>query len=228
MPNLGSKNQIQQSSFSSKDRKAILGGTFDPIHLGHIKLAQHIAQWLEVKKLTLLPAHIPPHKKHTFASSIQRRKMVDLVCHHIPLFESDEREIKRSSASYTVESLQQIKNENPQQQLFFIIGMDSLINLTTWRQWKNILSLCHLVVSSRPDYKMSSLNSEIKALISQHQASTLDHIRYRQAGSIFINHDKNYSISSTDIRASLSQGSSDHNHLPDFISKFIRQEKLYC
>jgi nicotinate-nucleotide adenylyltransferase len=227
MPNLNSQNKGQQAAFLGKDRKAILGGTFDPIHWGHIKLAQHIAQWLEVKKLTLLPAHIPPHKKNTFASSMQRRKMVSLVCQHMSLFESDEREIKCSSASYTIETLQQIKDENPQKQLFFIMGMDSLINFTTWHQWQDILSLCHLVVSSRPDYKMSSLNSEIKAFVSQHLTNNLDHIRHRQAGSIFINHDNNYPISSTDIRALLSQDKPIDNHLPDFISTFIRQQKLY-
>ena len=65
--------------------------------------------------------------------------MVSLVCQHMSLFESDEREIKRSSASYTIETLQQIKDENPQKQLFFIMGMDSLINFTTWHQWQDIL-----------------------------------------------------------------------------------------
>jgi nicotinate-nucleotide adenylyltransferase len=143
------------------------------------------------------------------------------------LFESDEREIKRSSASYTIETLQQIKDENPQKQLFFIMGMDSLINFTTWHQWQDILSVCHLVVSSRPDYKMSSLNTEIKAFVNQHLANNLDHIRHRQAGSIFINHDNNYPISSTDIRALLSQDKPIEKHLPDFISTFIRQQKLY-
>jgi nicotinic acid mononucleotide adenylyltransferase len=74
---------------------------------------------------------------------------------------------------------------------------------------------------------MSSLNTEIKAFVNQHLANNLDHIRHRQAGSIFINHDNNYPISSTDIRALLSQDKPIDNHLPDFISTFIRQQKLY-
>ena len=146
-------------------RIAILGGTFDPIHHGHLKPAQQVANWLKLEKLVLLPAHIPPHKNGTYANASQRKAMVELVCEHDKLFHIDSRELTRTSPSYTVETLKEIKSENPHSQLFFIIGMDSLLNFTSWHQWQEILMLCHLVVNNRPQYEFASINIQTKNLL---------------------------------------------------------------
>ena len=105
-----------------------MGGTFDPIHNGHIETAKETAKWLNVEQLFLLPAHIP-HKYSSTASALHREKMVSIICQQQPLFQLDNRELKRKTSSYTVTSLQEIKQEQPESILFFIIGMDSFLNL---------------------------------------------------------------------------------------------------
>jgi len=208
-------------------RIAILGGTFDPIHLGHLKPAQQVAKWLDVEQLTLLPAHIPPHKNGTYANAKQRQAMVDLVCQYNPLFKIDARELARSTPSYTVETLRELKRDNPQCQLFFIIGMDSLLNFTLWHQWQEILTLCHLVVNSRPHYDISTINNETKELLKQRQTNNLSDIEQAQSGRIFIQENLLCDISSTEIRAQLKNLSTDNNYLPEYIFNYINQQQLY-
>ena len=98
-----SLNKVKQLT-----RIGILGGTFDPIHFGHINPAINTAKWLELSQLILLPAHIPPHKSQTKASALHRKAMVSLVCDDYPLFKLDDRELLRSSPSYTVETLKEM------------------------------------------------------------------------------------------------------------------------
>jgi nicotinate-nucleotide adenylyltransferase len=158
---------------NQKKSIAILGGTFDPIHYGHILPAQHVRTWLGVDHITLLPAHIPPHKQTTTVNSIHRTAMVRLICQHEAGFICDARELNRSSHSYTVESLKEIKAESPNTQLFFIIGMDSLHTFMQWHQWEEILTLCHLVVNTRPHYHISQLPSTTQQLVKRcHYANT--------------------------------------------------------
>ncbi len=225
--NSDSKAKTQVRSACSTQRKAILGGTFDPIHFGHIKPAEAIAQWLQIEHIHLLPAHIPPHKNRTYATATQRLAMVNLVCQHLPLFSCDDRELTRGSPSYTIDTLREIKAQNPQQQLFFIIGMDSLVNFSSWHQWQQILDFCHLVVNSRPQYQLDDLNSDIKALVEQHQASHLRDVEGCAAGRIFIHHNQQHPISSTAIRTAISQQQYLAEQLPEFIADYIHQQQLY-
>ena len=157
---------------------ALLGGTFDPIHNGHLIPAKHVAQWLGLEQIRLMPAHIPPHKSLVTASAAQRVDMVKLASESEPLFMCDERELNRSEHSYTVDTLNEIKNEQPNSVLFFIIGMDSLLTFTQWKNWQEILTLCHLVVNCRPNYPLENLNDETQSLIKNYgvitQSQSLD------------------------------------------------------
>ena len=198
-------------------RIGILGGTFDPIHLGHIQPAINTAEFLNLKQIALLPAHIPPHKKQTTATAKHRKAMVELVCQAYDLFSLDERELHKDSPSYTVETLQAIKNEHSNSQVFFIIGMDSLLNFTSWHRWQDILTLCHLVVNTRPEHDLTNASPETLALINKHQM-TLQEIETQSAGGIIIRNDESWQISSTEIRAQL-------KHSP---SKFDTNKQMLC
>ena len=153
----------------------ILGGTFDPIHLGHTQSAQAVANQLNLTEVLLIPAHIPPHKISAklvpHASAEQRAAMVEIACQKSELFTCDLRELKRSGHSYTVDTLKELKQQYPTKALFFIIGMDSLLTFTTWHKYKEILSLCHLVVNTRPNYSIEQLNEETKTLLSNCQTA---------------------------------------------------------
>ncbi|NQZ24199.1 MAG: nicotinate-nucleotide adenylyltransferase [Colwellia sp.] len=206
---------------------AIMGGTFDPIHRGHIETAKETAKWLNVDQLTLLPAHIPPHKDSTTASALHREKMVELVCQQQPLFHLDNRELKRDSSSYTVTSLQEIKQEQPKSKIFFIIGMDSLLNFTTWHQWQTIISLCHLVVNVRPGYPLNQINTATQELLNNHQINNINEIVQRDAGGIILHKNQSFDISSSEIRQQFYDGYLKENILTKTVHQYIIQEKLY-
>jgi nicotinate-nucleotide adenylyltransferase len=206
---------------------AIMGGTFDPIHNGHIETAKETAAWLKVTQLLLLPAHIPPHKNTTTASAMHREEMVRLVCQEQPLFQLDNRELKRHTSSYTVTSLQEIKQEQPNSRIFFIIGMDSLLSFTTWHQWQTILSLCHIVVNIRPGYQLAKVNSATQKLLKLHQISDLKALNAQDCGGIIFHQNQTFNISSSEIRTQLHHKNVKKNSLTKSVSQYIQQENLY-
>jgi nicotinate-nucleotide adenylyltransferase len=206
---------------------AIMGGTFDPIHNGHIETAKETAAWLNVEQLLFLPAHIPPHKSTTSASAQHREAMVKLICRQHPLFQLDNRELKRNTASYTVTSLQEIKQEQPESRVFFIIGMDSLLNFTCWHQWQTILSLSHLVVNIRPGYQLKQINNETQKLLHNHQINDLSELKQKDAGGVIFHQNQSLDISSSEIRHQLLNNKFDKNHLAESVHHYNIQENLY-
>ena len=209
----------------------ILGGTFDPIHLGHTQSAQAVADELALKKILLIPAHIPPHKSLPelvpHASAEQRAAMVAIACQQTPLFSCDTRELQRSGHSYTVDTLKELKQEYPQQTLYFIIGMDSLMTFTRWHQYQEILTLCHLVVNTRPNYPIEQLNKATKALLGKHQTTDITELTQVNSGKIYFTKACFFDISSTQIRQGLAQQQSVHQQLLPAIAEFIHKNKLY-
>ncbi len=210
-----------------QNRIGLFGGTFDPIHYGHINTANHIANWLSLKELSLIPCHIPPHKSSASATAQQREEMVQLVCNQQPLFTLDNRELTKTSTSYTVETLAQIKQEHPNSCLFFIIGMDSLLSFTTWHRWQEILKLAHIVVSTRPGYNLANSNQATKDLLTKHLADSLSAITNKSSGCILLSPENNHNISSSQIRCSLKEQLPVQNLLPENIYRYINRYKLY-
>jgi len=195
----------------------LLGGTFDPIHKGHIEPAKHVFTQFHLDKILVIPAHKPPHKNTTQAATEHRVNMAEIVCNNETCFTLDTREINRTSISYTIDTLKEINIEFPNSELFFIMGMDSLLSFTRWHLWQNILKRCHLVVNTRPGYNLLSLNTETKALLNQHYISVPDYQKkideylgdknsgsvIKKAGYIFLHNAELVSISSTEIRNNL-------------------------
>lgn len=226
-------------------RIGILGGTFDPIHLGHIQPAKQVIKKYKLDKLLIIPAHKPPHKASTNATTEQRVKMVELVCDQENSFILDTREIERSTLSYTVDTIKELKIDYPTSQLFFIMGMDSLLNFTQWYMWESILQSCNLIVNTRPGYELSSLNNDTKKLLNKYKASAnkeingpLNHSYFVQkktksdnlkitTGNIYINHCDELNISSTIIRKNLALNVNCDQWLTKAVLKFINANHLY-
>ncbi|WDE03853.1 nicotinate-nucleotide adenylyltransferase [Thalassomonas viridans] len=205
----------------------ILGGTFDPIHLGHINPAKELLRWLGLKELVLMPAAIPPHKAGTSASARQRADMVKLVCGQEKVFHCDERELKRAATSYTLATLLEIKKEHPHQRIFFIIGMDSLFTFTRWHKWQEILTLCHLVVNTRPGYETADMPADTRQLLARHQVTDVGALKQSMAGHIILAPESRWDISSTGIRQQLKSGEDCRHLLPAPVLTYIRQHNLY-
>lgn len=215
----------------TKQGIGILGGTFDPIHLGHTHSAQSVASELGLEKVLLIPTYISPHKAMVdqipHATPKQRANMVSLACKQSSIFQCDEREIHRSGHSYTIDTLKELKDENPKRTLYFIIGMDSLMTFTRWHQHQEILRLCHLVVNTRPNYPIEQINDETKQLLACHQTSQVNELAELNAGKIFFAQQSFYDISSTQIRQKLAEQKDCLEQLLPTISDFIHKNKLY-
>jgi nicotinate-nucleotide adenylyltransferase len=213
----------------------ILGGTFDPIHLGHTLPAKVVADYLSLTQVLLIPASIPPHKATPNVSAKQRAEMVHLACQSEHVFTCDERELKRDGNSYTVDTLKELKEAFPQQALYFIVGLDSLLTFTRWHKYQEILSLCHLVVNTRPNYQLDNVDQTTTALLNNHQIHTIDELKKRNSGGIFLfphtlpayqNH-LDLNISSSEIRQQLANSQDCQQLLAPSVYTFINMNKLY-
>lgn len=209
----------------------ILGGSFDPIHLGHIQSAQSVAVELGLSKVLLIPAHISPHKTSLDlspnASPTQRADMVELACQNTPIFNCDKRELNRAGCSYTVDTLEELTIQYPSQPLNFIIGMDSLLSFTRWHQYQKILSLCHIIVNTRPNYSITQMNSQTKTLLANHQTDNKDDLLSCAAGKIYFAKPVLFNVSSTKIRENIKQNKSNLSLLLPEIEEYIDKNKLY-
>ena len=205
---------------------AIFGGTFDPIHYGHMFPAIHAAQWLKLDTVNLLPANIPPHKAKAKVENAHRVTMLELACQHYPIFTIDDRELSKNTPSYTVETLREYRSMHPNARLYFFVGMDSLLTFTTWYQWQEILSLCHLVVTTRPGYDSAAAPDEIKELLQQYEIN-LAQAKKVLAGGIIIAPPIAHDVSSTQIRGLIASEQDITPYTLDTIASYITTQKLY-
>ena len=129
---------------------AIFGGTFDPVHLGHINMAKQCVNALNLNTLYFMPCALPAHKMAPGISTEHRVAMLNAAIAPYPFFQLDLRELHRTGPSYSLLSLQELRAQHPNTPIVFLIGMDSFNNLDKWYQWQAITQLCHIVVYQRP------------------------------------------------------------------------------
>lgn len=208
----------------------IFGGTFDPVHLGHLRTALEVQQALQLQQLRFIPCANPPHRTPPQASAGQRLAMLRSVItgqHH---FIVDTRELDRGGVSYMVDTLQSIRAELPDTTLCLIMGMDALRNFAEWRRYLEILSLAHIVVMQRPGNSLEELRSHptVYTLIEQRRATRLQELRQQPAGLIWFQPVTQLAISATAIRAMCAHGESIQYLVPDAVRDYISQHTLYC
>ena len=202
----------------------IRGGTFDPIHIAHLRATLEVAEALSLQQVHLIPGSIPPHRPQTLATADQRLEMVKLATQSNDLFVPDDRELKREGASFTVDTLRSFREEfGDTQPICLIIGMDAFLSFTTWYEWETIITLAHLVVTSRPDYTAQPLQTWAQALQTE---NTLD-LHAQPAGKLFFIETTALSVSATDIRHQQAEGRSIRYLVPDAVYDYIQQQHLY-
>ncbi|WP_137222707.1 nicotinate-nucleotide adenylyltransferase [Shewanella sp. MEBiC00475] len=210
-------------------RIGILGGTFDPIHLGHINPALDVKQQLNLDQVWLMPNHIPPHKNTTVVNSHHRLEMVKLVCQQYPQFKLCDIEINRNTPSYSVTTLTLLAQQYPNDEFFFIMGMDSFIQLPLWHQWQSLFALCHIALCQRPGWSMDTHSEMTKQLLlRQATPDYLNSPTHTKYGKIFCINSKLTDISSSEIREMLAQGLDTSSVLTPATIDYIHQHKLYC
>ncbi|MEH6452904.1 MAG: nicotinate-nucleotide adenylyltransferase [Psychromonas sp.] len=214
-----SKN-IQQQAI------AFLGGTFDPVHFGHLRPALEISEALSLKQLFFMPNYISPHKSVIHSEPKQRCEMVQLALRNQPRMSIDTRELNRSTPSYTANTLKELKQQYPDTPICFIMGMDSLLSFDTWFQWQDILSYCHLIISHRPGWECV-FNEQVQTLVDAHQTSNKHDLHNIQAGKIYFQSTSQLAISSSEIRQLLNNDISIDYLVPEAVNDYIKLHQLY-
>lgn len=210
---------------------ALLGGTFDPAHFGHLRIAAETAAALKLPEVRLIPSKTPVHRTRPGASETQRLEMLKLAVAEVPGLAIDDRELTRDTPSYTALTLDSLRAEFPQRPLIWLIGVDAFVHVQTWFQWPRLFDLAHFVVLNRPGFAVSQVLTPALADVWQGRL-TRDPAQLASTthGLIFLHTVTPQAISATDIRNRIAAGSDDSglvSLLPAPVLAYIRAHQLY-
>jgi len=204
----------------------VLGGTFDPVHHGHLRLALEAAEALDLEEVRLIPAGQPPHRVQPVASAPDRLALVEAAVGGTPRLRADRREADRPGPSYTVDTLASLRSDLGRRPLFLLLGMDAFRGLDTWHRWREIPRLAHLAVARRPGGRLP-VQGPVAELLSGARVDDPRTLRRRPAGSVVLVDVPPLAISATRIRELLGAGRDPRWLLPDSTLALIRQRGLY-
>ncbi|MDH3355233.1 MAG: nicotinate-nucleotide adenylyltransferase [Chromatiales bacterium] len=214
----------------------IVGGTFDPIHYGHLRMALEVANQHTLDEVRFIPSAKPPHRSEPDATDLQRLNMVELAIMSEERFVLDDREYRREGDSFMVDTLESLRDELGENvSLILILGSDAFLGLPNWHQWKKLLTLAHIAVVLRPD-RSNALNVEnditgedlvLKKLYDSHHSDDLNDLKKNPCGSIFTVETTALEISASNIRKMVAAGESPQFLLPETVLNFIYEHNLY-
>lgn len=206
----------------------ILGGTFNPIHHGHLHLATRLQQTLGFETIRFMPAAIPALKDTPNVSAAQRAEMIKLAIIGHPIFQIDTRELERPGPSYSIDSLISLRKElGNMASICWLIGSDAFAKLNTWHRWNELLNYCHFVVVKRPHSEYLNWNDEVECLLESHQTKNIDTIKNSASGKILIQEIEALDISSTQIRLHIASKEDVSNLMPSNLINYIQTHHLY-
>jgi len=207
----------------------IFGGTFDPVHYGHIKPALSVKQALKLSQLRFIPNRLPPHRETPWLSAQQRLSLLETALKDYSDVIIDQRELTRDGHSYMVDTLASLRDEFPDETLCLIIGMDAFMGITSWHQWHSIFDLCHLVVTMRPGFDPSTIEDQMSAEDYRFLAGRMTQqpaaLTARETGKILLQSVPQLDISSTQIRENLLKDEDVRHWMPESAYKKLREIK---
>jgi nicotinate-nucleotide adenylyltransferase len=198
----------------------ILGGTFDPIHLGHLHIASQVASRLGLQQLQFMPCALPVHRDRPCASAEQRCEMIELAIAERPEFVLNALELQRAGPSYSVDSLREISCRS-QQSLVLILGADAFNGFCSWKSPEEILRLANLVVCGRPGFEIDN------GIFSGNRVDTPHDLEQRHAGGILTLTVDAIDCSSSNVRAALERGNTPRHYLTGAVADYIDEHDLY-
>lgn len=224
---------------SASDRRravGVFGGTFNPVHIGHLRTAVELRQLLNLDEIRLIPCALPPHREDPEiqspgVNSEHRMGMLRAAVKGEAGLAVDDRELRRAGfdgrLSYTVDTIRELRAElGPEVAICLCIGMDSLLNLSTWHRWEELLDFVHVVVAARPGWHAPD-GCEVDLWVQRHQAESLNELNQLPCGRVWLAQMTLLPISSTEIRKSLVNGESVRYLLPDSVIDYINRNGLY-
>lgn len=204
----------------------IFGGTFDPVHCGHLRMATELLACLPFAEIRFIPCQQPVLKDPACAQAKHRLAMLELALQEIPRLCADPRELQRNTPSYMVETLTSLRQEYPQDPLCLIIGMDAFLGLCKWYKYQQLIALAHFVVINRAHYHLPD-NGYISTLLARHQIADKTQLLNKPAGHILLQHLSPVNISSSHIRLQIAQGKDVEDQLPPAVWQYIQEQQLY-
>lgn len=205
----------------------ILGGTFDPIHYGHLRPAAEVTQALALAELRIVPAARPPHRRPPVAAFNDRLRMAELAAASEPGFVVDDREGRFPGPSYTVPTLESLRAELGAGPLCLLMGTDAFRGLESWFEWRRLFELAHIVVMERPGAPMAALESRLPPWARPRLCRERGQLARAPAGCIMLERVRPQDISASAIRAMIAAGESPQGLLPEAVWNYIQANRLY-
>lgn len=206
----------------------VFGGTFNPVHYGHLRSALELVERLELEQLSLMPSALPPHRDAPKCSAERRAAMVELAVSGEPRLVCDAREMQRPGKSYTIDSLIELRGElGAQQGICMVLGCDAVQEIATWHRWQELLDWAHIVIIARPGWQLPRAG-KLAHWLNTHQLESSALLRQHPCGGIVVEELRPLSISSTEIRDLLASGRSARYLMPQSVLDYIQRHKLYC
>ena len=209
----------------------IFGGTFDPIHFGHLRLAEELTESLALKQVVFIPTGWPPHRNRPQTPADHRLAMAELAIAGNPHFSIDAREVRRTTPAYTIDTLIALRKQyGDQQPICLLMGADAFLGLPWWRRWQELFDLAHIAVAYRPGFPRESWQNSMSTLLRQTLETRLGNVQTLHeaaAGRIITLSITALDISATHIRDTLQAGHNPRYLLPDAVLDYIHTHQLY-
>lgn len=204
----------------------LFGGTFDPIHYGHLRTAFELWQALRLAQVRFLPTGNPPHREAPLTTPELRVQMVSAAIAGISAFIVDDRELRRSGMSYSVDTLTELRSEYPDRSLCLMVGMDAFLGMPTWHRWREIFDLAHVVVAHRPGWKAPMTGPLGEIMVDRGTGSIRD-LHDALAGRVYVHAVTQLEIASTDLRQLILSGKDLRYLVPDAVRELILSTGCY-
>ena len=209
----------------------IFGGTFDPVNYGHLRLAEEMLELANLRQIRFIPTGTPPHRNAPQVSAQHRSAMVQLAIADQPAFMLDDREVRRTTTCYTVNTLRELRADlGVAQPLCLLMGGDAFLQLHTWHEWEQLFELAHIVVGYRPGFTIDERIHSATAELQQHyqqRLCTADDLSRHPSGGIAELAIPKLEISATDIRRRVAENRTIRYLLPNAVANYIHQHHLY-
>ena len=205
---------------------AIMGGAFDPVHIGHLRAAVELSELLELSELRFVPSANPPHRDPHIASGEQRVAMLEAAIADLPWCKVDQRELHREGPSWSVATMQELRAEYPGRSISMILGMDAFLGLPNWHRWTELLDLAHIVVAYRPGHQPPEQGT-LGELLYRVGTDRVADLHKAHCGRILVREVTQLEISSSQIRDFLTRGMDIRYLVPDAVASLLADTDLY-
>ncbi|MFO1320669.1 MAG: nicotinate-nucleotide adenylyltransferase [Burkholderiales bacterium] len=206
----------------------VLGGTFDPVHIAHLRLAEEAREALGLAGVRFVPSANPPHRNRPSVDAVHRLRMVELAIAGQPAFVADDRELRRATPSYTIDTIESLRAEvGAERPICLIVGADAFRLLETWHRWRELLGAAHLVVAHRPGFEILPGTDALGEAFAARRTESSSDVWASAGGRIFPLAITPLDVSASRIRADLAAGRSPRYLLPDSVLRYIDSHHLY-